>query len=1031
MSSTNLVSGLSSGFDWRSMIDQVINIDHQKVDIVENQKTEYESKLSEWQSFNNQLLSLKTSAENIADPEAFNLFTTGMSTDSATIDSDDLVSVSVDSDAAPGTYTVTVTNLATAQKFSSNPFTSQTTELGSSYAGDIIINGLVITISNTDSLADAAYRINDANTGDDPSGVTAGIIKYGTGDYRLMLTSDDTGEEGINLANGSSTDLVQKFGWKDNETSVIKNSITNGAQSDQFTTSNVAVKSLLGLATGETSTGTLAIGGSAVTINLSTMSLTDIKTAINDASIAGVTASVIAQTLNTDTLYRLQIDGTQTLVDENNILNTLGIIDHTSNDVTGKVSGNSMTADGTYITSDTLLADIDAYNTFTSGGQAGGGDYITLTGNDTDGSDIGSINFDISSTTTAQDLLDTIEAEYGEVIAYVTADGKLRVDDLSGGASLSVQLTDHINDANSQLEFMTGDAVFTDASSRKREIVAGEDASVEIDGTEVTSSSNIIEDVIAGVTLNIVKEDAATNITLSIDRNISGIKGKVQDFVEKFNSAMTYINSQFTYDEDDEKVGGVLFGDGTLRSVKSDLTSLLTDTIWGVNTDFSTMGLAGITMDDNLQLNIDDEEFSGYLETNFNDIMALFTAQGATSNSSLSYIDHSRDSKAGEYTIHIDTAATRGSGTGSVDLSSGGADDTLTITKGNNTAEISITADMILDDIINEINTELDTEYTQAVVGAETLYSDGSQTSAITSETTWDSMYDSLGTQLGFSDSDTLSFSGTARNGSEVSGSYTISSVSSDAVQGLLSSIENSFSNNVTAYIDSSGRIAVTDKYSGTSQLAIDSISHTDEGEFFGDVDVTDGAGDNSQEGRYAIAVTAYEDGNYLMLTNDDYGSTSFTISQLTSELGLSNGDIAGLDVAGTINGESATGLGQSLSGDDDNANTDGLSITYTGTSNDVDAGTIKLTLGVAELFDRTLFGITDSIDGYVAFKQDSLQNSINSFDTKIEWMEARLNKKTETMINRFVAMELALGKLQNQSDWLAGQLSAAFKGWG
>jgi len=605
MASTNLISGLSSGFDWRSMIDQIIKIDQQKVDLVENQKTEYESKLSEWQSFNTQLLSLKTSAEKIADPDNFNLFTTGMSTDSAVVDAADLVSVSVDSDAAPGTYTVTVTNLATAQKFSSNPFTSQTTELGSSYAGDIIINGSVITINADDSLSDVAYSINNANVGDDPSKVTASIINYGTGDFRLLLTSDDTGEEGMNLINGSSTDLIQKFGWKDNETAVIKNSITNGAQSDQFTTSNVAVKSLLGLTKGESSTGTLAIGGTAVTIDLSTMSLTDIKTAINNASIAGVTASVIAQTKDSDTWYRLQIDGTQTFVDENNILNTLGIFDHTSNDVTGKVSGNSMTADGTYITSDTLLADIDAYNTFTSGGKAGGGDYITLTGSDTDGSDIGSVDFDLSSSTTVQDLLDTIETAYGDVIAYVTADGKLRVDDLTGGANLSVQLTDHINDGNSQLEFMTGDAAFTDAASRKREIVAGEDASVEIDGTEVTSSTNVIEDVIAGVTLNIEKEDATTNITLSVDRDISGIKGKIQDFVNKYNSAMTYINSQFSYDEDAEESGGVLFGDGTLRSVKSDLTSLLTDTIWGVNTDFSTMGLVGITMDNDLQLSID------------------------------------------------------------------------------------------------------------------------------------------------------------------------------------------------------------------------------------------------------------------------------------------------------------------------------------------------------------------------------------------------------------------------------------------
>ena len=54
--STNLVAGLSSGFDWRSMIDELIEVEHRRVDLVEDQKTEYENKLSEWQSFNTKLL---------------------------------------------------------------------------------------------------------------------------------------------------------------------------------------------------------------------------------------------------------------------------------------------------------------------------------------------------------------------------------------------------------------------------------------------------------------------------------------------------------------------------------------------------------------------------------------------------------------------------------------------------------------------------------------------------------------------------------------------------------------------------------------------------------------------------------------------------------------------------------------------------------------------------------------------------------------------------------------------------------------
>jgi len=137
------------------------------------------------------------------------------------------------------------------------------------------------------------------------------------------------------------------------------------------------------------------------------------------------------------------------------------------------------------------------------------------------------------------------------------------------------------------------------------------------------------------------------------------------------------------------------------------------------------------------------------------------------------------------------------------------------------------------------------------------------------------------------------------------------------------------------------------------------------------------------------------------------------------------------VDVAGTINGEAATGSGLFLTGDDGANNVDGLVIKYTGRDENLDVGEVKLTLGIAELFNRALFYITDSYDGYVAFKQDSLQNNIDSLETRIEEMEARLDQKMEMMINRFVIMETALSQIQSQSQWLAGQLDAAANGWG
>ncbi len=1153
--STNLISGLSSGFDWRSMIDQLIALDHRRVDLVEEKKSDYEAQLTEWQSFNTKLLSLKTACEALKDPEDFYVYTAGLTSDSSTVSASELVSATTSSTASTGSYTLKITNLATAQKLSSNPFTSKTEELGSSYAGDILINGQAVAVSATDSLTDVAYSINSLNAGSDPSGVTATVVNYGANDYRLVLTSDATGEDGISLLNGSSVDLAQRFGWKDNEEATIKNTITLGAQSDRFSSASAAVKSLLGLATGETDSVT--IGDKTVEINLGTMSLTDIKNAINDEAPTGVTASVVSETEDGTTWYRLQIDGTQTFSDAQNILNTLGVLDHGSAAVAGVVSGNAMTTNGASITAATVLKNIDGYNTFTAGGFPGG-DYITLSGWDTNNAAV-SADFSIGSSSTVQDLLDEIEAQFGDVLAYVTSDGKIRVDDLSGGGHLVVNLADHIQASGSQLEFTDADGDFGAGAARKREVIAGENATIEIDGVEITRETNTIDDVITGVTLNLLKEDDDTTVTLQIAHDRTAVKNKIQSLVSTYNAAISYINSQFTYDQDNEETGGVLFGDGTLSSIKSQISSQVTETIWGVNGSFSILALAGISMDSDILLNIDDTKLDGYLQTNFNDIVSLFTAQGTTSSSTLTYITHSKETKAGEYDVHISRAATRGTETGSADLSAGGAGETLTVTQGSAEARVEITSDMTISDIVNAINTEFDMSYTQTLVGDQSLKEDDNVT-AITAETAWDNIF---GTTL--VSGDTISFSGTNRSGTAISGAYTISDVSSDTVQGLLSEIEDAFSSKVTATIDTNGRIVLTDLYSGTSQIALAITGPSGKGLDFGTVDVTDGAGDGSQTGRYAMNLTADDDGSgHLVIQNDDYGSAGFSVSQDTSDgnydhilygesenttaasggtvsvtssttwsdvygatvtngetisitgkarngstdisgsytintsdtldelltaiesaysgqgttveaflrdgriyvedttpgssaialtltyngtgslslgtfedttrrdldLGLIDGTWSGLDVAGTIDGESATGAGQVLTSNSGNANTAGLSIKYSGTADNTDAGTVKLTLGFAALLDRTLYGITDPLEGYEAYKEESLQNSIDSLSTQIEQMEAYLDRKSEAMINRFVAMELALSNIQNQSDWLTSQLSALSNNW-
>jgi len=218
--------------------------------------------------------------------------------------------------------------------------------------------------------------------------------------------------------------------------------------------------------------------------------------------------------------------------------------------------------------------------------------------------------------------------------------------------------------------------------------------------------------------------------------------------------------------------------------------------------------------------------------------------------------------------------------------------------------------------------------------------------------------------------------------------------------------------------------IAVIDSLSGTSSpaLTLDASGAHDL-----DFGTTTTSNTGGTQGRYAMSMTASADaGNRLVLTHDNYGSDyTFTISETADLLWSGDQTVAnGEDVAGTINGEAATGSGQVLTGDEGDTNVEGLAVLYSGTAENVDAGTVKLTVGTADLFSRSLYYITDMYEGYVDFKLDSLQGQIDDYETKMAAKEALLEQRKENLVKRFVMMETALSRIQNQSAWLQSQIN-------
>ncbi len=694
MAATYSISGLASGLDWRSMISQLVELERRPITLLEEKQTTLGEKKSAWNQVNSLLRSLKTAAGALNSPDDFNLFTPKATINSTTLNVSDLLSYAVGSNATEGSYNITVNNLAAAQKLSSKSFGSTSEALGIS--GELIINNRVLSIAATDSLSTIQNKINALNSGENPAGVTASIIAISTGEYRLSLTSRVTGSEGISLASGSADNILTQLGLADGTLS-LRNAVTGGARSWAFSSSADSIGQVFGL-TGAAS-GTVTIAGVAVSIDLSTDSLEDIAGTINNNAAlqaAGVHASVVQSKNGDETVYTLQIDGTQDFTDSSNILQTLGILKQGYSDVTGVNGTMENTVNGAAISSSTLLIDIDGYNTWTPG------DSITIQGTGHDGTALDASVFSITESSTVGDLLSAVEAAFGgEVTAYVNGSGAIVVEDNQAGASsLSLTLTPSIAAANSSLNFGS----FESSTIRKREIVAGQDAEITLDGITFTRSTNQISDVIAGITLDLIGADENATITLNVVRDYEGVKGKIKELVDSYNKVMSYIAAQ-NEAPGEGNATKPLYADTSLYTVKSTLRSIILSGVTGLDSGLDHLSLIGINIDKTGQLSINNAKLDGYLQSNFEDVVNLFSAQGTSMNSSLTYITSGINMAEGDYEVEITQTATRASAVGSGFSGVLSEDATLTLTNARGKEEtITLSAGLNIASIVNAIN---------------------------------------------------------------------------------------------------------------------------------------------------------------------------------------------------------------------------------------------------------------------------------------------------------------------------------------
>jgi len=277
---------------------------------------------------------------------------------------------------------------------------------------------------------------------------------------------------------------------------------------------------------------------------------------------------------------------------------------------------------------------------------------------------INGVDIEVNELDSLNSIRDKINNAGDANVRATVVDNVLRLRSVNTGAENQIQLVDGNN-------ILVDLGILSSDSTIKNEFVAASDASITIDGQDITSSTNSITDVIDGATLQLLKT-GTTNV--SVERDTSAIAAKIKNFVNQYNSAIDLIYSKVTekriypIESESDRYFGLVNGDVTLNNIKYNLNNLFASGVSGLDESLSSLASIGITKSsfngttsDSTsmlagKLVINDTELNEAIASDFEAVKNLFTKNNGVSD--LEVEDYGIGVRVNNYLYNITNSTT-------------------------------------------------------------------------------------------------------------------------------------------------------------------------------------------------------------------------------------------------------------------------------------------------------------------------------------------------------------------------------------
>lgn len=204
-----------------------------------------------------------------------------------------------------------------------------------------------------------------------------------------------------------------------------------------------------------------------------------------------------------------------------------------------------------------------SFGTWSADPTQGGGQSFTSNGQTT-------ITVNPSSSTTLSQLRDMINNAATDSDSDGTKDVVATI--IYDGSNYMLSLKSEFGAANEMKVSDTAEnyAYDTTDGPKLTQRVAGTDASFTVDGISMTRPNNSVDDLFSGMTLNLLKTNASSSISIKSEVNLDNVETALTDYVNTYNDlyrALTTLSKDNGIDEN----SGTLSGDTLLRAIMSEL----------------------------------------------------------------------------------------------------------------------------------------------------------------------------------------------------------------------------------------------------------------------------------------------------------------------------------------------------------------------------------------------------------------------------------------------------------------------------